>query len=40
MNQEEINEIFAEIVKDLYVNEHELREQAHYGLGKQNEENT
>lgn len=36
MNQEEVDKAFEAIVADLYPNEHELREQAHYGLSERN----
>ena len=32
MNQEEIDEVFKTIIEANWVNEWELREQAHYGL--------
>jgi hypothetical protein len=40
VNQEEIDEAFAEIVKEFFPNEWELREQAHYGFKENNEEDS
>jgi hypothetical protein len=32
MTQEEIDAIFKSLIQENWVNEHELREQAHYGF--------
>jgi hypothetical protein len=37
MTQDEINEAFEALIKANWVNEHELREQAHYGLIEESE---